>query len=327
MRDRPADRAGRRSTLPTVDLITLLALAALWGASFLFMRLAAPDFGVVPLVAVRVSLASVVLLPLLLWQGHGAWLRTHAAPLTAVGVLNSAIPFLGFAWAALSITAGLSSVFNATTPLWGALIGWLWLGQRPGAAGTVGLLMGLAGVVLLAGDTLGLRAGASDGAAAGAIVACLGATACYGVAAHLARQKLAGVPPLATATGSQLAAAGVLAVPGVLLWPAQAPSMQAWAAAIGLAVPCTALAYLLFFRLIARIGASRAITVTFLIPLFGTGWGALWLDETVTVAMAVAGAVILLGTALASGAVAWPRGSPSPSPSPSQSARDPAADR
>ena len=302
----PAASAGG-ARMPAIDLLALLALAALWGASFLFMRVAAPEFGVVPLVTVRVGLASAVLLPLLLWRGQISALRSHALPLAGVGVLNSALPFLGFAWAALSITAGLSSVFNATTPLWGALIGWLWLGQRPGAAGAAGLLMGLVGVALLAGDTLGLRAGTPVVAAAVAVTACLGATACYGVAAHLARQKLAAVPPLATATGSQLAATVVLLGPGLVLWPATAPSPQAWAAALGLAVPCTALAYLLYFRLIARIGAARAVTVTFLIPLFGTGWGVLWLDETVTGAMAAAGALILLGTALASGLLAWPR--------------------
>lgn len=314
MSDHPAVRP-----VAPLDVLTLLLLAALWGASFLFMRVAAPEFGPVPLVALRVALAAAVLLPVMLWVGQGAALRTHVRPMAWVGVINSALPFLGFAWAALSITAGLSSVFNATAPMWGALIGWWWLAERPTVSRGLGLLLGFVGVTALAGETIGLRDGTTAWAAAGAVFACLGATACYGFAAHLTRQRLSDVPVLAVATGSQLAAAAALAVPGLLLWPDQAPSARAWMAAIGLAVPCTALAYLLFFRLIARLGAARAVTVTFLIPLFGTTWGVLWLDEAVTPVLLGAGAVILAGTALATGVIGFSaptRPVPPPRPTP-----------
>lgn len=288
------------------DTGELLLLAALWGASFLFMRLGATEFGPVALSALRVGGATLVLLPLLAWYGQSAALRRHWRAMAVIGVVNSALPFVLFSVAALAINAGLSSIFNATAPLWGALIAWAWLGDRLTRMRVAGLGLGFAGVLWLAWDKASFRPGEHGVSAMVAIVACLAATLCYGFAANYAKRQLADVPPLAVATGSQLAATLVLLLPAWWLWPAATPSSIAWSSVVGLALLCTALAYLLYFRLIAKLGAARAISVTFLLPLFGVLWGALFLGEAVTPAMGIGCAVILLGTAMTTGVLRWP---------------------
>jgi drug/metabolite transporter (DMT)-like permease len=285
------------------DGTELVALAALWGASFLFMRLGAAEFGPVALSAVRVAGAALVLLPLLLWRGQFAELRRHWRSIFVVGVTNSALPFLGFSYAALSISAGLSSIFNASSPLFGAVIGWLWLKDRPAGARIAGLVVGFAGVLGLAWEKASFKAGGSGWA----IVACLAAALCYGLSANYTKRRLQGVAPLAVAAGSQLSAALVLALPALWWWPAVMPPARAWAMVALLAVLCTGVAYLMYFRLIAHIGPANAITVTFLIPAFAVLWGWLFLAEPLTAAMAVGCAVILLGTALATGVLKPPR--------------------
>ncbi|MGL4190194.1 MAG: DMT family transporter [Sphaerotilus sulfidivorans] len=281
------------------DLLDLTLLAALWGGSFLFMRYAVPDFGVVPLIWLRVALASVCLLPLLLLKRQFGALRQQAGALTVMSLFNSGLPFLLIAWATLSITAGLASIMNAMTPVFTALIGALWLGDRLDGRRSLGLLLGLAGVALLAADKADFRPGGSGWA----IVAMLLATACYGFAANHTRRYLQGVPALVNATGTQLVSALVLLPPALWSWPERMPGLGPWLAALVLGVACSALAYLLFFRLIARVGASRAVTVTFLVPVFGTLWGALFLGEPVTASMLAGGAVVLLGTGLATGVI------------------------
>lgn len=285
------------------DLLDLTLLAALWGGSFLFMRYAVPDFGVVPLIWLRVALASICLLPLLLLKRQFGALRQQAGALTVMSLFNSGLPFLLIAWATLSITAGLASIMNAMTPVFTALIGALWLGDRLDGRRSLGLLLGLAGVALLAADKADFRPGGSGWA----IVAMLLATACYGFAANHTRRYLQGVPALVNATGTQLVSALVLLPPALWSWPERMPGLGPWLAALVLGVACSALAYLLFFRLIARVGASRAVTVTFLVPVFGTLWGALFLGEPVTASMLAGGAVVLLGTGLATGVIGGQR--------------------
>jgi drug/metabolite transporter (DMT)-like permease len=284
------------------DLAELISLAALWGASFLFMRMGAAEFGPVVLSAVRVIGASLFLLPLLHLRGQTAALRQHWRPLLFVGIANSALPFVCFSYAALSITAGLSSIFNAASPLFGAVIAWLWLKDRLTPARIVGLAVGFAGVLWLAWD----KASFKPGGTGWAILACLVATLCYGVAANFTKKYLTGVPPLAVATGSQLAASLALVLPAVLWWPQTAPSHTAWIAAALLAFACTGVAYVLYFRLIAHIGPANAIAVTFLIPVFAVVWGWIFLDEGLTLTMGVGCVVILLGTGLATGVIKPP---------------------
>jgi drug/metabolite transporter (DMT)-like permease len=292
------------------DLAELFALAALWGASFLFMRMGAAEFGPVALSAVRVGGATLFLLPLLRWRGQLGVLRKHWRPIFVVGVINSALPFLFFSYAALSITAGLSSIFNAAAPLFGAVIAWLWLRDRLTPSRIAGLVVGFAGVLWLVWSNVNHGASFKPGGSGGAIVACLAASLLYGVSANFTKKHLAGVAPLAVAAGSQLAAALALALPAWWWWPPVAPTAGAWATAALLAVLCTGVAYLLYFRLIAHVGPANAIAVTFLIPMFAVLWGWVFLAEGITTAMVVGCVVILLGTGLATGLLRLPRTAP-----------------
>lgn len=285
------------------DGAELLLLAAIWGASFLFMRIGGVEFGAVAVAALRVAGAAVLLMPLLALRGQLAVLGRHWRPIFVVGVINSALPFLGFAYALLSITAGLSAIFNATAPLFGAVVACLWLNERLTRLRVAGLALGFGGVVALASSNVNGAAGFKPGGSGWAIVACVGAASLYGLAAVYTRRRLTGVAPLAVAAGSQFAAALCLALPCAVRWPAAAPSAHAWSAIALLAFVCTGLAYLLYFRLIAHVGATNAIAVTYLVPLFAMLWGASFLAEPITLPMVAGGAVILLGTALATGMV------------------------
>jgi drug/metabolite transporter (DMT)-like permease len=283
-------------------------LAAVWGASFLFMRLAAVEFGPLPTAALRVAIAAVVLLPLVLFRGLGPELRRHWKPVLLVGLLNSGIPFACYAFALLYISTGLSSILNATVPLFGALVAWGWLGHRPNGPRALGLALGFAGVALLAGDkaTIHPAAGTTGLNAWGpnlAIGACLLATLCYAVAASFTTRYLQGRTPLVTATGSQIGATLGLALPALAFRPDAMPGLTAWLALIAAGVLCTGLAYILYFRLIAQAGPARALTVTFLVPVFALVYGVLLLGERITPAMVACGLVILCGTALSTGLV------------------------
>jgi drug/metabolite transporter (DMT)-like permease len=289
------------------DIAELIALAALWGGSFLFMRIAAPGFGPVALAAVRVAGAALCLVPLLALRGQVPALRRHWRAIAVVGLLNSAVPFLCFSYAALSINAGLSAIFNSATPLFAAVIAWAWLADRMTPARVLGLAIGFAGVVWIAWDKAGFRPGGSSWA----VCACLLAAFSYGVAPSLTKRHLSGVAPLAVAAGSQLAAALFLAVPAVLYWPPTTPAPSSWFAAAALAFFCTAVAYILYFRLIANAGPANAVAVTYLVPIFAVAWGGLFLGETLSWPLVAGCAVVFAGTALATGVVT-PRLRPRP---------------
>jgi drug/metabolite transporter (DMT)-like permease len=281
----------------------LLALAALWGGSFLFMRIGAGEFGPVALAGVRVGGAALLLLPLLKLRGQWSELGRAWRPIALVGLGNSALPFLCFSYAALSITAGLASIFNAASPLFGAVIAWLWLRDRLNPSRIAGLAIGLGGVLWLAWRNVNQEASFKPGGSGWAVLACLLAALLYGASANYTRQRLSDVAPLTVAAGSQAFAALFLCVPALFWWPPSPPSLRAWTAVTLLALLSTGVAYVMYFRLIARVGATNAITVTFLIPVFGVVWGAVFLDEQVTAAMALGCAVIVFGTALALGVV------------------------
>lgn len=282
------------------DLAELLLLAALWGGSFLFMRVAAPAFGPLALVFLRVAGAALLLVPLLAARGLGPELARHWRDIAVVGLTNSALPFLCFAYAALHITAGVSAIFNSASPLFAALIAWAWLGDRMTAWRVLGLVVGFAGVVFVGLD----RSGAGADAGALAIVASVLATIFYGFSPSFAQRRLAGVAPLAVAGGSQLFATLFLAVPAIAFWPQAAPSTTAWTSAALLALLCTGVAYILYFRLIASAGPANAISVTYLVPIFAIAWGWLVLDEPVTPALVAGCVVVFVGTAMATGVLA-----------------------
>ncbi|NJL84995.1 MAG: DMT family transporter [Leptolyngbyaceae cyanobacterium SM1_1_3] len=277
------------------DIAELLLLAAVWGGSFLFMRVAAPVLGPVWLIECRVLLAGVVLLPVLARLDLLHYLRRHWLPLMVVGGVNSAVPFVLFAFASISLPAGFMAVLNATAPLFGTVVALIWLKESLTAARMIGFALGFIGVVVL----VGWNAIAATPAFFVAVSAGLLASLMYAIAAPYAKRNLVGVPSLVVASGSQLSAACLLLPVLPFTVPSQAPSTTVVASVVALALLSTALAYILYFRLIQNVGSTKALTVAYLIPLFAMFWGALILQEAVTAAMLWGCGLILLGTAIA----------------------------
>ena len=281
-----------------------LLLAAVWGSSFLFMHLGAVEFGALPTAAVRVAIAALFLLPFVWMRGLLPTLKQHWRRTFLVGVLNAGIPFACYAYALLSISTGLSSILNATVPMFGALVAWAWLKDKPSRTRSLGLVIGFVGVAMLASRATQpgelFKVNAAGGSPGWAVLACLLACVCYAIAASYTRRFLVGIPSLVTATGSLLGATVGLAVPAALMWPTRAPSGTAWGAMLVAGVLCTGVAYVVFFRLIENAGPPRALSVTFLVPVFAVGYGVLFLGEAVTLWMVLCAVVIVGGTALAS---------------------------
>ena len=277
------------------DAARLLLLAAVWGGSFAFMRVAVPALGPLWLAFSRVALAFVALFALSLARRSIPPLSAHWRGYLMVGVVNSALPFALFCFAEQYISASAAAILNATSPLFGALIAALWLGEALTLRKIAGMALGLAGVVVL----VGWQPEPLSGMMLWATLACLAAALCYGIASVYAKQRMAAVPSSAIALYSQLAAAIVLA-PALWLVPAPEPLTPLVAAnVLALALASTAFAYLLYFRLIATIGPARALTVTFLIPLFGVLWGVLFLGEPFAANTLFGCALIVAGTWIA----------------------------
>ena len=272
------------------DTVRLVSLAAIWGASFLFMRIAAPSLGPVLTAELRTLIAGVALATYFALTGFDPQYRRWGRQYLIVGMVSSAIPFLLWAYAALTLSAGLLSVLNATSPMFGAVCSALLLRERLNARRSVGLMIGVVGVALVT------RPGGGVELHWPAIIAALVAAFCYGLIAAYIKRWASDAPARGMAVGSQLAA-GVLLIPFIALWPPPAaPTPGAAASILALGLVCTALAYLLYFRLIADIGATGALTVTYLIPVFGVLWGALFLGETVSISMLAGAALVVLGT-------------------------------
>lgn len=271
--------------------LELTVLGAIWGASFLFMRVSARDFGAIPLVEIRLALGAAILLPLL-WNGRSHFTRKHLGPLIFISAINSAIPFALFAWAAQRAPAGIGAITNATAVMFTALVAFTLYGEHIGKRRAIGLVAGFVGVAVLAS---GKTAGGSvwSAALAGTFAAFL-----YGIGGNLIRRQLAGIPPGAVAAGTLVCASILLAPFAIVSWPRAPIPAQSWVSAVLLGVLCTGVAYFIYFRLIYRIGAPRASTVTYLVPLFGVVWAWIVLGEPLTLSMAIAGALILGGVAL-----------------------------
>jgi drug/metabolite transporter (DMT)-like permease len=296
--------------MKTRHIVQLLALAALWGASFLFIRVGVAEFGVAPLMALRVTIGAAFLIVMLIARGEPRaalrTLRERAVPLFVVGMLNSAVPFCLFAFAELTLSAGATSVLNATTPLWGALVAYVWLKDRLTIPRTLGMAIGFGGVVMIVWDQIVSTHGAYAPApwvTALAAVAGTGASFLYGIAANFTKRYLTGVDALTLATGSMIASSIALIPFAIAQWPAGAISASAWGAVLSLGIACTGVAYIIYFHLLNVAGPARAMTVTFVIPVFGILWGAMFLHEHVSLAMLEGCAIVLAGTALATGVI------------------------
>ncbi len=279
------------------NVVELLLLASLWGGSFLFMRVAAPVLGPVWLIEFRVLLAGLTLLPLLIRLDLLREVRRHWLPLLVVGALNTALPFVLFAFATVSLPAGFTAILNATVPLFGTVVALVWLHEKPTLLGAIGFALGFTGVVIL----VGWEAIHATPAFLTAVVAGLSAALMYSIAAPYIKKTLAGVPSLVIASGSQLSAACLLVPVLPFTVPLAKPTTGVVAAVIALALLSTAVAYVLYFRLIENIGPTRTLTVAYLIPLFAMLWGAIALGEAITIPMILGCGLVLLGTAIANG--------------------------
>ena len=288
------------------DALRLVALAACWGLAFVFVRVAVPSFGVAALVEARTAIACVVLLACARLAATPLRLRVNWPRYLVFGLFNSALPFCLIALAQTVLSASITVILVSVTPLLSALIAAIWLDESLTARKGAGLLLGVAGVTLLMGwNPLGAAA-----PPAWAVALALGASLSYGAASVYVKKRVADAPPLGAAAGSQLCAAIVL-LPLILLFPPTiVPPAAAWASVAALAVFSSALAFLLYFRLIASIGPVKTMAVNYLSPLFGVGGGVLLLDEAITLNMVAGGAVILAGTALVLGSARAPRSTP-----------------
>lgn len=277
------------------DVARLLTLAALWGGSFAFMRVAVPALGPLWLAESRVALAFLALFALALVRRGVPALRARWRDYLFIGTVNSALPFALFCFAEQYIGASTAAILNATSPFFAAIVAAFWLNDQLTAPKLAGMGLGIGGVILL----VGWQPEPLAGNAAVAVVACLAAALCYGIASVYAKARMSGVPSFAVALYSQMAAAMVLA-PALPF--ASAPATLTPLVAVNvcaLALVSTAFAYLLYFHLIATIGPARALTVTFLIPLFGVLWGFVFLGEAIGANMVSGCALIVAGTWLA----------------------------
>ena len=278
------------------DAARLVALAAIWGASFIFIRVTAPVLGPVWMAEGRVLIGGLALAAWFAFTGFNPEWRRHLKFYALIGIINSAVPFSLYGFAGMHLSASVMSILNATSPMFGLLLGAAFAGERIAARKLAGVLVGIAGVALVA------RPASFDGGfepmAAWAVAACLGAAFSYGVTGVVIKLHGAGVPSRGIAVGAQLCGALALAPLLPLFPPAQMPSAAILANLLALGVLASGIAFILYFRLMADIGATRALTVTYLIPLFGLLWGVLFLGETLTAPVIAGGILILAGTVL-----------------------------
>ncbi|WCN39637.1 DMT family transporter [Aneurinibacillus uraniidurans] len=275
------------------DIGSLFGLAALWGASFLFIRIASPVLGPFLTIQGRVTIAAIALLIYIVFTGRSADFKTRWKQYLILGALNAAIPFMLIATAAIHLNASVSAILNSLTPLFSALVAWGWMKEKLTLRKWIGIIIGIVGVTILVGwSSISLTL---------EVIAAVGlsilSTVSYGFGGVYAKKVFVGVPPLSVAVGQQIGAS-VLLLPFTLFnLPTSMASLTSAAifSVVGVAIFCTALAYPLFFYLITSAGPTKTQSVTLLIPLFGMIWGVIFLDEKITVGM-ITGLIVILGS-------------------------------
>ena len=279
--------------MSSLDLLKFVLLSFLWGSAFLFMRIAAPEFGAVPLIAVRAVIASAILVIPILAMNQMGVLRRHWKPIFISGLLTTAIPFTLIAYSSIYLSAGFVSILNATVPIWSVLVVFVWLGEKPSRIAFIGVIIGFIGVIalnwekLIGDQTAGLAA----------VIAGLLATLFYALMGPFKQLHLSGVNPIVITGGGQIASVIALVPLMFFQMPEQMPSVQSWLSVVALSVLCTAVAFILFFQLLESIGTSKTMSVAYVIPISAILLGFLVLGETVTWQMLIGGSLILLGVA------------------------------
>jgi drug/metabolite transporter (DMT)-like permease len=295
------------------DIGRLLLLSAIWGSSFIFIRVAAPTLGPVTLVEARVMIAGVTLLIYARITGQMLELRERWPQYLIIGAVGSAIPFVLISTAELRLSASLAAILNATTPLFGAIVAAIWIKDPLTPRKVSGMAIGFFGVAILAGwSQLGLSTTVLLSVAASLLAAL-----CYSLSGVYTKARVKNAPPLGMAAGSQLLASLVLLPIVPFALPSSWPPRTVLLSALALGFLCTALAYVIYFRLVVDIGPVKTLTVTFLVPIFGVLWGRLFLAEPITPITLAACAIILVGTALVTGLpLRLPRRDPRPNKEP-----------
>jgi drug/metabolite transporter (DMT)-like permease len=276
------------------DLGALVLLGVLWGGSFLFIRVAVPALGPALLADLRVLLAALALIPYAVAVGRFPALRSRWREFLLLGCINAAVPFTLIAASEIALTASLAAILNSTTPLFSAAVAAAWIGEALSAKKVAGLVLGIVGVAVLVGWT----PIPFDRVVALSIGASLLAALCYALGATYAKRTFSGTEPLAMAIGQQ-AAAGVLLLPlAATTFPGEAPPLLVVLCVLGLAVLSTAAAYLIYFRLLASVGPTKTLTVTFLVPVFGLLFGVVLLGEPAGIGTLVGLGIILSSVTL-----------------------------
>ena len=279
------------------DYIELLILSAIWGSSFLFLRIASPEFGPIFLIELRVASGLLILMPICLLLGKFKELKQNWKIISIVGLANMAIPFCFFAYSALNMGAGALSIINATVPFFTALIAFILYQQKLSRICILGVLIGFSGVVALVFDPSESSGITSKLAIPSALFACV----LYGLALNLVAQKLQGVSGISITAGGLLFSTLFLFPLAILERPEVMPLGSVWVSVLALGIVCTGFGYILFYRLIARIGSQQAIMTTYLIPIFSILWGNLFLAESITVFMVLGVILVLSGVGMTTG--------------------------
>ena len=285
-------------------LLELTLLGAIWGASFLFMRVAVPEFGPFSLIFLRTLIAALVLLPTTLFSGAYKLILKRCLLFIWLGGVTVAAPFTLFAYVTLHVTAGTTSILNATTSMFSAIFAWLWLKETLSYRASAGVLIGFLGVTVLSLGKDFLLHGRMQIHVL-SLCAALLAAACYGYGSCFVRKYMHAVPSSIIAAGGQFGAAILLLPLGWYYWPATMPGYTAWSSGILLGVFCTAIALIMYFDLLKKVGVARTVSVTLLIPVFSVLWGTLFLDEALTPAMLAGGVLVLMGVGLTNSKKPW----------------------
>lgn len=283
--------------------LMLIALSAIWGASFLFMRVASAEFGPLTLIFLRMLGAILVLAPFLMRKTLRSHIFESAKHIIILSMANNVVPFVLLAYATLKLESGFTSLINATTPMWTALIAVGFFGTKVNRQQIVGLILAFLGIFILSADKLTFG---SQGMG-WSILAGLGATLGYGIAGNYSKRYLSHLSAKEITVGTVLSSTLILTIPGLYFWPEVSPSTTAWVSTALLGILCTAVAYLIFFKVLAEAGSVATSTVTFLVPVFAIAWGVSLLGEQITLRMMIGMAMTLLGTALSVKLIkSWP---------------------
>lgn len=272
----------------------LVLLAAIWGSSFLFIRIAVPAFGPVSLTATRSFIAAVTLLPLLLLGGRWQEFCANWKHLLVVGLISTALPFTFLTISTSYTSAGFASILNALTPVFSAVIAWYWLKEHLSQAAIIGIALSFVGLLVMVLD----RDTIQTSFPLWPVLAGIAATFLYGLTGNYSRKYLVGVSSLTVSVGCQVFSALCLAPFALWLWPAAPIPVSAWAWAAVLGVLCTGTGYIIYFYLLSVVGVARTVIVTYLSPVFAVLWGFVFLGESLTVKMLLGAFAIMGGIAL-----------------------------